>query len=176
MENRGRRAARCVRAGEVTATSSIDMDSYRVEKQAAQDIQLPDEDAEIGPVPTEGAGQKPKPEMDLPSNIIDEFNDLFGGIDWTDQDRVEEVITEDLPEKVGGDRAYQNAIANSDKQNARIEHDKALAQAMTHLVAVHTELYKHFSDNESFRNWLSGTIFDVTYRSSAPYRPQRPDE
>ena len=33
---------------------AIDMDSYRVEKQAVQDIQLPDEDAEIGPVPTEG--------------------------------------------------------------------------------------------------------------------------
>ncbi len=31
---------------------AIDMDSYRVEKQAVQDIQLPDEDAEIGPVPT----------------------------------------------------------------------------------------------------------------------------
>ncbi len=40
---------------------------------------------------------------------------------------------------------------------------------MTEIVAVHTELFKHFSDNESFRNWLSGTIFDVTYRSSTPY-------
>ena len=30
---------------------AIDMDSYRVEKQAVQDIQLPDEDAEIEPIP-----------------------------------------------------------------------------------------------------------------------------
>ncbi|MDE0369468.1 MAG: type I restriction endonuclease subunit R [bacterium] len=142
---------------------AIDMDSYRVEKQAVQEIQLPDEDAEIGPVPTEGGGQKPEPEMDLLSNILDEFNDLFGGIDWQDRDRVEKVITEELPEKVGGNRAYRNAMANSDKQNARIEHDNALAQAMTELVAVHTELFKQFSDNESFRDWLSRTIFDVTY-------------
>ena len=146
---------------------AIDMDSYRVEKQAVQEIQLSDEDAEIGPVPTEGGGQKPEPEMDLLSNILDEFNDLFGGIDWKDQDKIEKVITEELPEKVGGDRAYQNAIANSDKQNARIEHDKALALAMTELVAVHTELYKQFSDNESFRDWLSKTIFEATYRRSA---------
>ena len=62
-------------------------------------------------------------------------------------------------------------MANSDKQNARIEHDKALGLAMTHLVAVHTELFKQFSDNDSFHKWLSGRIFDVTYRSSAPYRP-----
>ena len=32
---------------------AIDMDSYRVKKRVVQDIQLPDEDAEIGPVPTE---------------------------------------------------------------------------------------------------------------------------
>ena len=32
---------------------AIDMDSYRVEKQAAIQIQLPDADAEIGPVPKE---------------------------------------------------------------------------------------------------------------------------
>ncbi len=150
---------------------AIDMDSYRVEKQAVQNIQLADEDAEIGPVPTEGGGQRPEPEMDLLSNIVEEFNDQFGGIDWRDHDRIEKVITEELPEKVGGDRAYQNAMANSDKQNARIEHDKALGLAMTHLVAVHTELFKQFSDNDSFHKWLSGRIFDVTYRSSAPYRP-----
>ena len=150
---------------------AIDMDSYRVEKQAVQNIQLPDEDAEIGPVPTEGGEQRPEPEMDLLSNIVEEFNDQFGGIDWKDQDRVEKVITEELPEKVGRDRAYQNAMANSDKQNSRIEHDKALGLAMNHLVAVHTELFKQYSDNDSFHKWLSGRIFDVTYRSSAPYRP-----
>ena len=54
---------------------AIDMDSYRVEKQAVQDIQLPDEDAEIGPVPTEGGGQKPESEMDLLSNIVNDFNE-----------------------------------------------------------------------------------------------------
>ena len=35
---------------------TIDMDSYRVEKQATQRIQLADEDAEIEPVPTAGGG------------------------------------------------------------------------------------------------------------------------
>ena len=43
---------------------AIDMDSYRVEKKAAMKIQLPDEDAEIEPVPTSGGGYKPEPELD----------------------------------------------------------------------------------------------------------------
>ena len=142
---------------------AIDMDSYRVEKQAVQDIQLPDEDAEIGPVPTEGGGQKPEPEMDRLSNIIRDFNDRFGNIEWKDLDKIEKVIAEELPAKVAGDRAYQNAMANSDQQNARIEHDNALERAMTELLADHTELFKQFSDNESFRRWLSEMVFAATY-------------
>ena len=142
---------------------AIDMDSYRAEKQAVQDIQLPDEDAEIGPVPTEGGGQKPEPEMDRLSNIVRDFNDRFGNIEWKDQDKIEKVIAEELPMKVAGDKAYQNARANSDRQNARIEHDKALERAMTELLADHTELFKQFSDNDSFRRWLSETVFAATY-------------
>ena len=142
---------------------AIDMDSYRVEKQAVQDIQLPDEDAEIGPVPTEGGGQKPEPDMDRLSNIIRDFNDRFGNIEWKDLDKIEKVIAEELPAKVAGDRAYQNAMANSDQQNARIEHDKALERAMTEYVADPIELFKQFSDNDSFRRWLSETVFAATY-------------
>ena len=43
---------------------AIDMDSYRAEKKATMAIALPDEDAEIEPVPTSGGGRKPEPEMD----------------------------------------------------------------------------------------------------------------
>ncbi|GEM_PF-5327646 len=39
---------------------SVDMDSYRVEKQAVMKIQLPDADVEIEPVPTGGGGGKPE--------------------------------------------------------------------------------------------------------------------
>ena len=142
---------------------SIDMDSYRVEKQAVQDIQLPDQDAEIDPVPTSGGGQKAEAEMDRLSSIIRDFNDRFGNIEWKDADKIEAVIAVELPAKVSGDVAYQNAMSNSDPQNARVEHDRALERAMTDLLADHTELFKQFSDNESFRRWLSEMIFSATY-------------
>ena len=47
---------------------SIDMDSYRVEKKTAIHVQLADEDAEIKPVPTNGGGHRPEPELDRLSN------------------------------------------------------------------------------------------------------------
>ena len=146
---------------------AIDMDSYRVEKQAVQEIQLADEDSVIGPVPTEGGGQKPEPEMDPLTKIINDFNEQFGNIDWKDEDKINTVISEELPTKVAADKAYQNAIANSDEQNARIEHDKALERAMTDLLADHTDLFKLYSDDDLFRRWLSEMIFTATYRRAA---------
>ena len=143
---------------------AIDMDSYRVEKQAARRIQLPDEDASIQPVPTTAGGRKPEPELDRLSNIIKTFNDQFGNISWTDGDRVHKLITEDIPNRVAADKAYQNAIKNSDKQNAKIEHDKALARVMTAVLKDDTELFKQFMDNESFKRWLTDSTAATTSR------------
>lgn len=148
---------------------TIDMDSYRVEKKTAIKIQLPDADAAIGPVPTSGGGHKPEPELDRLSNIIKSFNDHFGNVKWSDEDRVRRLISVDIPKRVSADRAYQNAKQNSDKQNARIEHDKALARVMTAVLKDDTELFKQFMDNESFKRWLTDTVFNATYdRPSVP--------
>ena len=142
---------------------AIDMDSYRVEKQATMKIRLPDADAEIEPVPATGGGHKPEPELDRLSNIIKAFNELFGNIPWTDADRVHRLITLEIPAKVAADTAYQNAKQHSDRQNARIEHDKALTRVMTAVLKDDTELFKQFSDNESFRRWLTDKVFGLTY-------------
>ena len=66
---------------------AIDMDSYRVEKQTVQQVQIPDADAELEPTPTDGGGQKPDSELDWLSNIIRDFNQRFGNIEWKDQDK-----------------------------------------------------------------------------------------
>lgn len=139
------------------------MDSYRVEKQASMRIALSDADTEIEPVPTVGGGRKPEPQLDRLSNILKAFNDQFGNIPWSDADRVRKLITEEIPARVAADTAYQNARKNSDKQNARIEHDRALVRVMTALLKDDTELFKQFSDNESFRRWLADTVFALTY-------------
>ena len=142
---------------------AIDMDSYRVEKQAMQKIMLSDEDAEIGPVPTSGGGHRPEPELDRLSNILRSFNDHFGDISWDDADRVHQLITETIPSRVAEDSAFKNAQRNSDKENARIEHDKALLRVMTSLMKDDTELFKQFMDNVGFKRWLTDTVFGLAY-------------
>jgi type I restriction enzyme R subunit len=69
---------------------------------------------------------------------------------------------------IAADKAYQNAREHSDKQNARIEHDKALARVMTAVLKDDTELFKQFMDNEGFRRWLTDTVFGLTYSEQRP--------
>ena len=141
----------------------IDMDSYRVEKQAAVRVQMDDEDAEIDPVPPDGGGQKQGPELNPLSIILQEFNDLFGNIPWQDADRVSRLISQDIPTKVAADAAYRNAREHSDKQNARIEHDHALGRAMAGVFKDDMQLFKLYTDNEDFKRWLASKVFGLTY-------------
>lgn len=130
-------------------------------------IQLADQDAEIELVPPGGGGGRPQPELDRLSNILRAFNDQFGNFPWTDADRVYKRITKETPARVAKDPAYQNAKANSDKQNARIEHDKALFRVITAILQDDTELFKQFMDNESFRRWMADMVFSLTYETHA---------
>jgi len=144
---------------------AIDLDSYRVEKQAMQNIILPDEEAEIDPISVSGVGQRPEPKMDRLSNIITVFNYHFGDIPWEDVDRVRKLITEIIPALVVEDPAYSNAQKNSDKENAYIEFGKSLGRVMTSesMMKDDTELFKQFMDNEGFKHWMTDAVFELTY-------------
>ena len=146
---------------------AIDMDSYRVEKRAVQQILLPDENAEIEPVPPIGGGHVPVPELERLSSILREFNDLFGAIAWQDTDRVKEMITETIPFRVAQDAAFKNARQNSDQDNARIEHGKVLTRVMTALIKDDAELFKQFMDNDSFKRWMTETVFTLACKQAS---------
>jgi type I restriction enzyme R subunit len=145
---------------------AIDMDSYRAEKKAMRTISPVDANAEIDPVPVTGGGRKAEPELDHLSNIIKAFNEQFGGL-FNDPKAVEQRIIEVIPPKVLADAKYQNAKQNSDRQNARIEHDKALKRVITAMFKDDAQLFKQFQDNESFRRWLTDTIFGLTYEQAS---------
>jgi len=123
---------------------------------------LADEDGEIDPVPTGAEGHRPEPELDRLTNIINEFNDRFGGIEWEDSDRVMEMITKTIPERVAADEAYRNAQQHSDKENTRIELDRALQRVMTSIMNDDNQLFKQFMDNESFKHWMTAKVFEST--------------
>ena len=129
---------------------------------AAIAIKLEDADAEIAPVPAGKVGHIVEPEMDLLSKIIMDFNDMFGNINWNDADNVQRQILA-IPEMVSRDKKYQNAMKNSDAQEARTESERALQQVIFSIMADNMELFKQFQDNPSFKKWLSDLVFNLTY-------------
>jgi type I site-specific restriction-modification system R (restriction) subunit len=60
------------------------------------------------------------------------------------------------------DRPKQTAMKNT-PSTARIEHDKALKRVITAMFKDDAQLFKQFQDNESFRGWLTETVFGMTY-------------
>jgi type I restriction enzyme R subunit len=139
---------------------AIDMDSYRVEKKAAQKIALEDEDAEIKPVPTEAGGRKPEPELDRLSSILKAFNEQFGTL-FDDGDRIVRRIRDDIAPKVAADAAFVNARANT-PHTARLAHDQALGKVMQLLLRDDTQVYKQFMENESFRRFVGDMVYAIT--------------
>ena len=139
----------------------IDMDSYRVEKKAMRKISLPDEDAEVDSITAGSGGHKTEPDLDPLSDILEDFNDRFGDIQWEDEDRVKRRITEIIPERVAKDVAFQNARLREDVENARIECSRTLRHVVTSMVSDDGQLYKQYMDNPGFKRWMNDTIFTL---------------
>jgi type I restriction enzyme R subunit len=55
---------------------------------------------------------------------------------------VHRLLTVDIPARVAADVAHRNARRNSDRQNARIEHDKALRRVMNAVMKDDARLFK----------------------------------
>ncbi|MGH7268042.1 MAG: hypothetical protein ACREMB_24760 [Candidatus Rokuibacteriota bacterium] len=58
-------------------------------------------------------------------------------------------------------------MKHSDRENARIEHDKALRRVILELLSDPTELFDQYSGNPAFKKWLAETIFSATYTPPA---------
>ena len=68
--------------------------------------------------------------------------------------------------------AHRGSLASRDEReklfsdNARIEHAEALRRVMTTVLNDDMQLFKQFTDNEGFQQWLTDTVFGMTYAPS----------
>lgn len=153
---------------------SIDLNNYRPEARESMSIVLEDSDTEVAPIPTGKTGNIINPEMELLSNIVSEFNDMFGNIEWKDEDNARHQVTEVIPAMVSKDESYQNAMRNSDEEGARLESERALQQVIFSIMADNMEIFKQYQDNPAFRKWLADMVFNMTYNpDGTPYIPPK---
>jgi len=140
---------------------AIDMDTYRLEVKEAVKIDLPKQEGEVEPVPTSVRAGVPEPELEPLSEILREFNERFGNIDWNDEDKVKRFVFVEMPKKLREDENLQNALRQNDPQNARIELSKATARLVTESLEDQTQLYKEFMGNKDFQKFLIEKLFEL---------------
>lgn len=148
---------------------AIDFDKYRLEKTEERDIQLKNENAEIEPVPTSTATGVDEPDMVRLSIIESQFNELFGNIDWSNDDLVK-VQVEEITQKVLDDDTVRNSMLNSDEVTANQDCDTSVSSQMAIMTATHTELMQVYWKRDDFRESLNQMIREkVRNNINPPY-------
>ncbi|EJP33117.1 hypothetical protein HMPREF1147_1833 [Selenomonas sp. FOBRC9] len=160
---------------------TIDLGSYRNAAREAIVILCADEDAVLSSVPTGSAAHPTARELDPLSEIVAAFNKSFGNIVWTEDDEVRRQIYS-LPVQVAQDRAYRNAMKNSDAQNARTESDRVLQDIIYKNIEDYLKLILHMQSTPGFEDRLRDFVFDTTYNGGGvprvptlPYDPHEPE-
>jgi len=108
---------------------------------------------------------EPEPEFDSLENILKLFNHRFGDIDWTDKDKVNKILTQQIPADMKADEKVMDAIITSpDRQNAKISSDKRLEELMQQYLFTQTEIFKKFSTDKDFQRRYKEFIFDTLWQ------------
>jgi type I restriction enzyme R subunit len=146
---------------------SVDLESYRAEAKEQMSLTLANEDGEVEPVPISRGTGIPVPEMEKLSDIIQDFHAVWGGGKIFPPEHEENAAKQiaSLPNAVKNDELYQNAMKNSDAQNARVESDRATLDAVLETMGTGIELYRAVHENEAFKSWLLREVFDQTYQA-----------
>lgn len=143
---------------------NIDLDSYRNAIKEKQAITLADEEGELAPVPMVGARSQQELELDTLSNIIQQFNDTFGGL-FDDPDFAVDIITQQIPAIVAQDPGVQNAVKQGDRQKIELEIREVAREALFDVTlqqATRTDdagrLLRAFSDDEQHQRFILETV------------------
>ena len=148
---------------------AVDMGSYRINRIGTTDMSSDEDDNVIDPIPVSSGGGGWDPEYDTLESIIAEFNKRFGNIDWgkgVDPKEAEQILTEQIPDKMKASEETLQSIKNSDKDNAKITSDDKVLDLMQTLIFTHTGIYKKFMDDEDFKRRYQEFIFDVLWQNT----------
>jgi type I restriction enzyme R subunit len=137
------------------------MDSYRPSKETTQNIVLEPEPGEVAPIPVDVRGGQQEPDLDTLENILSAFNQRFGDIEWSDKDKVRQILTKQLPDEMKANKDIMDAVKYSDKQNAKISTDKKLEELMQQYLFSQTEIFKKFTTDQDFQRRYKEFIFDT---------------
>lgn len=139
---------------------NVDFDKYRMVKEEERQLVLENENAEVKPVPVGQGGGLPQPEMEALSNIVKDFNELFGNIDWKNRDEVQRQINE-LPKRIASSVDFVNAVKNGDRQVAQITFNDDMVAIVAAMLEEKTEFVQTYFNNPDFQNFVNARVYQA---------------
>jgi type I restriction enzyme R subunit len=141
---------------------SVDFEHYKSVKQDEIDFKLTDEDSVINPIPVSGGGSMPTPDLDKLSSILQDFNAMYGNINWEHPEKVVEQI-KSLPEKLAKTESFAKAVRRNDNQNAEIEAGEILVGLVAEILNEETEFARYYLDHGDFKALVNQRVFKQAY-------------
>ena len=139
---------------------AIDMDSYKVAKQAEGSIGLENKEGEIDPMGLGDGGFMVQEEIDPLSKIIKEINERFGTAFNTE----DKVILNTLSQRLIGNESLEGSIKNNTRDAAKIKFDALFSDELVTMLNSHFDLYKKLDENPELKGYVNDRIFDFVHR------------
>ena len=137
---------------------NVSFDSYRVQLIKSEDIRLKG-DGKLMPSSADGFSKIQGAELQELSEIIKEFNEKYGNVEWNEGDKIVRTL-QNIKEDVLKDEKFVKSSKHSDRQNLRIEFEALLQEKMQEIIDVNFDFYKHFTDDAALKQRITQKMFD----------------
>jgi type I restriction enzyme R subunit len=147
---------------------SIDIESYRIQKQQQGKISVPRGQGLLDPVhPSEI--EPVRPDMEALSHIVRALNERFG-TSFSDDDKVFIRLLED---KLSGDPGLEATVMGNPPENARLSFNLIATDRLQELMETNFAFYKKITDDEAFGRFFLDWMFDRYRDKTGTAEPKR---
>ena len=136
----------------------VDFDKYRVVKGEDRKIKLENVNATVDPIPVGDAGTGGQdPNMETLERIVDDFNLVFGDIEWGDPDTVRQQIRQVVTKLQENDEVRDSMLNNDEETQMQVIHDNISAE-LGIITANSSEMQRRYLSQPSIQAQLDNLI------------------
>ena len=136
----------------------VDFDKYRIVRNEDKAIKLEKENAIIDPIPIGQGGAMPDdPNMETLEQIVDDFNQVFGDIEWGDPDTVRQQIRQVVTQLQKNDEVRDNLLNSDEETQMQVIHEN-ISSELGIVTANSSEMQRRYLSQPSIQQQLDTLV------------------
>ena len=136
----------------------VDFDKYRIVRGGDKKIKLENENAVIDPIPVgQGTSKTSDPDLATLEQIIDDFNLVFGDIEWGDPDTVRHQIRQVVTQLQQNDEVRDSMLNNDEDMQIQVIHDN-ISTELGVVTANSSEMQRRYLSQPSIQAQLDNLV------------------